>query len=1119
MSLNPAQLRAVEHAAGPLIVLAGPGTGKTRVIVHRIAHQIQQRGVKPERIIAATFTVKAAEELRVRLAEIVSPAVAQRVRAGTLHAMGSAIVRRYADQLGLPSRMSMIDAAMSRRVLRGVIEDRQLFRSSRAEGLPTLCDRLLSLFDAMADRGVLPDHASAHAAKMRDTAQDDTAKAAAGVFADSADAYGEYCGRRWERGRLCFADFVLLPILGMTQRPTLRAMVRGECAAFVVDEFQDCNAGQIELLRLLAGYGGAAGGDTGPDICVVGDDDQAIYAFRGADERAFERFTRIWPGAAVVELAENYRSVSAIVHAANSVIVRAGASRFRPEKQVRATRGNPAGPHGVTIVTFDQEHEDAETIAAMIVLERAKHRASFPGTPLPKTAVIARTNTDLDRIAAVLTLEGVSWSRRREASMLDDAGVQDVLAWIEWLLHPGATWSARRIMARPPYSIDARVLAEWEREHRSLHARARLAEDAAGTPPPFHEWLLQKATGGGDAGSSEVSMTGALASARRVMETYTTLRAKMAGERADELLDLLIRTTGTAHAELLPGRERASRIRALVALLRLARDKQRDLDAPGDLAAFWAYFTDLRDADPALKNTGSSELHDDEEELDRENRGTQAEMSGDAASEAERVHLLTAHSAKGLEFDTVYVTRVKPPHGFPKSKVDEVDWEMPEGLVEQLDTRDAKTRKLDEERRLFYVACTRARTRLVLLGAHKGKVSTASMHFLDEFLFDAPGVEFTRTTSRDVLRDAAAMGFGVLARTALEATGLDYAHRRGAGERLAELARQARVAASHALERASRADLTPDDLAVCEAELSHAARVLAITGRGDAPAWLTAGQVSLEKVANRVADLRVGQSAEPSRVRLRPPVAPLPLSYTYLDQYERCPLCWYLRYVLRLPSPESDEARTGTVVHAALDRFVKAWTNADSEGAARPGLTELLRMGKAALIEELGKGAAVSDEDAGTVDAQLRSYYERFHDPASQTIETERTIEVPYVVDGITHTLTAKIDRVDLTQDNTYRVIDYKTGKGWANLREPKKDDLQFGVYAIALRHAHQEEGALRGTSEYWLLATGERGVLALQDLREDKVRGQIDASVRAILAGEFERDKECTGACTLFAE
>lgn len=1106
-SLNRAQVAAVEHP-GPVIVLAGPGTGKTRVIVHRVSHLIGQRSLQPERVIAATFTVKAAEELRDRLAKIVTPDVAQRVRACTLHSLGASIVRRHADELGLPSRMGMIDAAQSRRILRGVIEDLSLFRDSRAEGLPTLCDRLLKLFESMAERAVLPTQSTAHAETMVHTASDEASRVLAAQFTDTAAAYGTYCSRRWERGRLTFSDFVLLPVLGMRTRPGLRAVLRAECAAFVVDEFQDCNAGQIELLRLLAG-----GSDTGgADVCVVGDDDQAIYAFRGADERAFERFQRIWTGATVLELSENYRSVRAIVGMANSIIERAGAARFKPDKAIVPTRPDPAAAAraGTAIVTLEQDHEDAEAIAAMILLDRARHRAATPNDPMPGTAVIARSHSDLDRVAAVLTLEGIPWSRRREASMLDDEGVQDTLAWIEWLLHPGATWAARRVMARPPYTVDPRTLADWEREHRSLTARARL-EESQSAPPPLHEWLAAR--------TPTKDEEQALATAHRVMSTYTSLRTAIAGKRADESLDLIIRATGTAHAELLSGRGRAKRISALVALLRLAREKQRDLDAPADLGAFWTYFGELRDADPDFRDLGATELLDADEELDREARGTTADDSGESPNDTHRVHLLTAHSAKGLEFDNVYVTRVRPPHGFPKSRSDGLEWDLPPGLVEQLDTRDAKTRKLDEERRLFYVACTRAQTRLTLLGVHKGKPSSAAANYLDELLFNAPGVVFSKTSARDVLRDASVLGLGVLARTALEATGLDFSHRQGAEEQVAEVVRQARVAAANALDRAARSGVTEADLLACTNDLSHAARMLAIAShQGRAPSWLVGGDATLNSVAERVAGLRAGAAAAAAApLRLKPPTPPLSLSYTSLDQFDRCPRCWYLTYVLNLPGPDSEAARVGTIVHSALDRFVKAFAAADSEGAPKPGLNDLLRMAKRAMIDEVGAASVVEPEDEATVNAQLRSFFDRFHDERAQPVETERSIEFPYVVDGVTHQFRAKIDRVDLTSDNTYRVIDYKTGKGWASLKEPKKDDLQFGIYALALRHAHHEEGPLRGTAEYWLLATGERGTLNLADIAEAKVRSKIDTAVRAMLAGEFTRGKECTGPCGLF--
>src|SRR5262245_54218653 len=347
ITLTPAQRAAAEDAGGPLVVLAGPGTGQTRTMVHRIAHQIRERGIEPERIVALTFTVKAAGQLRERLAEVIGPVQAERVNAHTIHAFGHKLVRSFGDMIGLPAEFELIDAAQSKRLLKRIVLDIGLFEDSRAEGLSAIAEDLLEAFHCLGNMGVLPERCLKFAEQwanrpargdgLFDALEQEADAARQKRFADTARAYAVYTRECQAKGWVSFEDFVTLPIRLLTDRAAAVAMCRDNYRAFIVDEFQDCNPGQIELLRLLAPPASQ------PDLCVVGDDDQAIYRFRGADEQAFKRFAKTWGRHEVFELKENYRSQPELIRVANTIIANADV-RFKPDKVIEFPAGKkPTG--------------------------------------------------------------------------------------------------------------------------------------------------------------------------------------------------------------------------------------------------------------------------------------------------------------------------------------------------------------------------------------------------------------------------------------------------------------------------------------------------------------------------------------------------------------------------------------------------------------------------------------------------------------------------------------------------------------------------------------------------------------------------------------------------------
>jgi DNA helicase-2/ATP-dependent DNA helicase PcrA len=1092
-ALTPSQQRAVTHDDGPLIVLAGPGTGKTRTIVHRVAHMVQNRGIEPESIVALTFTVKAAAQLRERLADIVGPLAAERIVVSTIHGFGRRIVRRFGDLLHLPPELELIDAAQSHRILTQIILKNGLFTSSRAEGMATLIRELDQVAAGLANRGLSFQrcrefehawHAELERGPRPGQSPDEHQAQCVlrARFADALVALDLFARERWRRGLITFDDFLTLPLRLFQEHPGALAICRTDYRAFVVDEFQDCNPAQIELLRLLA--------PGRPDLCVVGDDDQAIYRFRGADEQAFRRFERYWPGTEVVTLEENYRSQPPIIAAANAVI-QAAQVRFRPDKKVRFPEGQVAakpGECGVECIKLEEDFQDAEVIAAMILADRAATEAAGNPRPLNQYAVIARAHSDLDRIAAALRLEGIPYERVKERSVLDDAGVDDVLAWIEWLTNPAATWAARRVLTRPPFGVPPDVALGWELEFGAQASHYHMGREGASPPGRFDEWISAHAA--------------EYPAARRAAQLYRTLLEETASLRGDEAVFRVITATDAAHAELLSGRERADRVSALVSLLALARDKQPRLEPPGNLAEFWAYFQELRNAVNGLPSVETLDLAAEKPE------------PGEGAG-SERVQLLTAHASKGLEFDTVFVPRVKAPHGYPSTKAEDC-WTPPEGLFDDLDGRSEAERRSDEERRLFYVACTRARRRLVLL-SKPNKTVTKTTNYFDE-LVRADGLVSVREGA-NILREASVRGRG----GPLEAAALEFKARAAAKEAADRARRDARLAAAQALEMVDHPGVTREQLDAAVERFARAVEQLAVTAgaeRGEPPRWLLALRPELRSLVERVARAKQeDEAASPESLLIQPMQAPLRLSYTVVNEYHQCARCFYLNRVLRLPQPYSDEASVGTVAHAALQTFYNRWASADADGQPRPGREDLLAIARRKFLDSLGARQEVNEAIFEQLQAQMAKFYDRLHIPDAQVLETERTIEFDYELDGVTHRFTAKLDRIDLLPDGGVRVIDYKTGAARKAYLEPRKDDLQLGVYALALKLAKGEAWGEnpRGVAEYWCLATGQRGSISLSELDEAKVRAAIDKAARGMLKGDFPRAPGCDGPCSLF--
>ncbi|MDT7711384.1 MAG: ATP-dependent helicase UvrD/PcrA, partial [Pseudonocardiales bacterium] len=625
--LNPQQRLAVEHAGSPLLIVAGAGSGKTRVLAHRIAYLLAHRGVAPGQILAITFTNKAAAEMRQRVSALVGGRSAV-MWVSTFHSMCVRILRREASHLaGLTSNFSIYDADDTRRLISMVARDLDL--DPKRYPARTLAAKISNLKNELLD----PDAAASAAGNDLDRRV--------------VEVYAGYQQRLAVSNALDFDDLIMRTVEMLQSLPDVAEHYRRRFRHILVDEYQDTNHAQYELVYQLVGP------ETGDpaELCVVGDADQSIYAFRGATIRNIEEFERDFPNARTILLEQNYRSTQTILSAANSVISR---NTGRRDKRLWSAAGD-----GEPIIGYvaDNEHDEAAFVASEIDQLVDNGRARFGDV-----AVFYRTNNASRVFEEVFIRLGLPYKVVGGVRFYERREVRDALAYLRVLDNPEDTVSLRRIINTPRRGIGDRaeaVVATYaERERISFAAALRAA--AAGQDIPLLNPRSRNAI-----------------TAFVVM--MDELREKVvAGEEVADVLDAVLERTGyRAELDASEDPQDGSRLDNLTELVTVAREFASEggpvvpvADGgaePGSLAAFLERVALVADADQIPDDDGSSGV----------------------------VTLMTLHTAKGLEFPVVFLT----------------GWE--DGLFPHLRALGDPA-ELAEERRLAYVGLTRAQHRLYL---------------------------------------------------------------------------------------------------------------------------------------------------------------------------------------------------------------------------------------------------------------------------------------------------------------------------------------------------------------------------------------------------------------------
>ncbi len=432
--LNAPQREAVTAIDGPLLILAGPGSGKTRVIAHRIAYLVQNEGIAPWRILSVTFTNKAAKEMRQRVVAHLGD-LALDVALGTFHSICARLLRIEGERIGLQRSFNIYDDADQMVVIKRVTEALNIDPKKFSERA------ILSTISRAKSELVAPREYASRA----------------------NDYFGEIVARSYERyqtvleenGALDFDDLIMKTVEMLREHEAIREKYQERYLHVLVDEFQDTNLAQYELARILAARYG--------NICVVGDPDQSIYSWRSADIRNILNFERDFPGAQIVLLEQNYRSTQHILDAAHAVI---SASQQRKEKSLWTDRGS-----GQPIVVFEayDETEEAEFIAAEIGrLVRSESDAAEEPWALRDFAVMYRTNAQSRALEEALIRAGIRYQLVGGTRFYERREVKDVLAYLRLVHNPYDIVSLTRVLNVPGRGIGTKTVQQLERWSQTL---------------------------------------------------------------------------------------------------------------------------------------------------------------------------------------------------------------------------------------------------------------------------------------------------------------------------------------------------------------------------------------------------------------------------------------------------------------------------------------------------------------------------------------------------------------------------------------------------------------------------------------------------------------------------
>ena len=616
--LNEQQLAAVKHEGSPLLILAGAGSGKTRVITTKIAYLIGEKNIEPWAILAVTFTKKAANEMRERAVAMDERAASAQIR--TFHSFGSWFLRKYAEQAGLDPNFTVYDDGDMETIVKKAVPSLSTKEAKIAAHQISLAK----------DYCLFPE--------------DDLS--CIGSEFDLNDIYKKYQARLRATGNADFGDLIMLPVRVMDEHPEIADYIHSRFKVVMVDEYQDSNIAQYKLLQKLSGYGDGAA-ECSNYVCVVGDDDQSIYHFRGAEVENILSFPKKFPGTEIIRLERNYRSTAKILHAADLVVSK---NQNRLGKTLVADRGEGSQP---VLAFLDSQNSEATFCADMIA------KSVMGKDKYSDWAILYRTNAQslnfekefLHRKIPYVVVGSLKFYEREE--------IKDALAYIALCANPRDEISFRRVVNKPSRGLGEKT------QDKIMENAVEFAADGT----PLYSNLVEACRSSAP-NLSKKAREGAEAFCKIFSELDGFLKSSDEEVESSELhlsdfIERVIKTSGLDEyhkaSDEIEGTQRLANLEELV----------------NSAVPYECTLEGLTEFLDAIN-------------LDRTLELSEGEVADDA------VTLITIHNTKGLEYNNVIITGLE------------------EGIFPRIDKTGAE---LEEERRLFYVAITRARNELFVTSA------------------------------------------------------------------------------------------------------------------------------------------------------------------------------------------------------------------------------------------------------------------------------------------------------------------------------------------------------------------------------------------------------------------
>ena len=1022
--LTDAQREAVTHPGGPLLIVAGAGTGKTRTLVARFRWLVEQ-GAAPERILCLTFSTAAADEFRARLEDALSGPY-EELSVSTVHGFCARVLRDEALAAGLDPFTVPVTPADRLAMLLEHVEALPLRRHDFQGNPAALLASFVQRIDRLKDELVT----CADYAQWAADVPDDERGAREREF---AEVYREHDRLLAEAGTLDFGDLLLQTQRLLEGSAEVRERVAGQFDHLLVDEFQDTNYAQGALTELLAQRHG--------NLTVVGDDDQAIYRFRGASTKNIRDFEAAHPDATVVRLERCFRSRQRILDAAAAVVE---ANEDRVPKRL-------SGPEGGDVEFWRCGNDRAQAQSVAADIERLIAREGV--APESVCVLVRSVRREGQAVAVALEERAVPHRIVGAAAFFQRAEIRDVLAWLRLLADPGDAGAVVRALARPPVelrSIDlARCVQISRRRKLDLVSGAVAATESPQIPPEARDRIL------------------------RFLKLYRSTAAALDTTRPDLFVHRLIERLGLRRQQLFAAQ--ADVVERLVNLARFselaaAYVRRAPQATPREFARYIA----------AVADAGLRE----EEAM--------------AVTEPHAVSVMTMHAAKGLEFDHVYVLGLHSAR-MPGTRRRVVE-PIPDELLAEAVPADDRAAHVAEMRRLLHVAMTRARNRLVLAYPEHsdGGAQQPPSPFVEEAR-EALGAEWERREEelfgpteslhstfrimREELLDTVSRTAGRLGELRFD-TDLDVSH---AVVRYLELLKLAAL-----IER-------PAGQPVAEALPEINARL----GRAVTPEqreiFLTSALDEYLLDAERSERRRTQAIAardEPSLEAFLPTRGDgLILSATDVETYRICPLRYKFARVFRIPQEPTLHQRFGILVHQVLERFHAA---EPAGGTADPErrLDEMLGLLDAGWRRG---GFGDSEEERqlrAKATAALTRYLERFEAEPGEPVWFER----PFSFKLGPHLLRGRVDRVDRLPGGAYELIDYKTGrpKSQAQL----KDDVQLSLYAVGAQESWRLDAAQQA---YYYVLDDEKVPVERDDADREWITDTVMTVAEGIQGQGFE--------------